>query len=140
MDRLLEFSANHLWLVSAFLVVLGALLWTTFGGAVRHAVSPAQGVLLLNKEGAIPVDIRAEANYRAGHIINAVQLDIDRFEETAKKLEKHKAKPLLVYCDSGTASGKAVRKLRQAGFLQVSQLQGGLAAWRGENLPLEKSK
>jgi rhodanese-related sulfurtransferase len=140
MDRLLEFSANHFWLVSAFWVVLSALMWTLLGGALRNSLSPAQSVLLLNKESGVPVDVRSEANYRAGHIINAVHLDLAHFDETAKKLDKFKTKPLLVYCETGTTASKAVKKLRQAGFGNVVQLQGGIAAWRQENLPLEKSK
>lgn len=140
MARLLEFVSHHPWLVSAFLAVLIALLYTVIRGATGSAVSPAEGVLLLNREGAVPVDTRPEASYRAGHIINAVRIEMAQFEEGLKKLEKLRTKPLLVYCESGSASGKAVAALRSAGFPRVFELRGGMAAWRADNLPVETSR
>lgn len=140
MARLLEFATNHPWLMSAFFTVLLMLIWTLIKGATGNALSPAQSVLLLNREGAIPVDLRPDASYRAGHIINAVRLELAQLDEGVKKLEKFKTKPLLVYCDSGTNSAKALARLRAAGFPKVFQLHGGIAAWRADNLPLEVNK
>lgn len=137
MDRLFEFATNHFWLVTAFFLVLNLLLWTLFKGATGGALSPAQGVHLLNREEGLPIDLRGEADFRAGHIINAVRLDPAQFDEAVRKLEKHKARPLLVYCASGQTSGKTVARLRAAGFARVHELHGGLAAWRADNLPLE---
>lgn len=139
MARLLEFATNHPWLVSAFFTVLLMLIWTLIKTA-GSALSPAEGVLLLNREGAVPVDLRPDASYRAGHIINAVSVELAQLEEGVKRLEKFKTKPLLVYGESGTNSSKAVARLRAAGFPKVFQLHGGIAAWRAENLPLEIHK
>jgi rhodanese-related sulfurtransferase len=140
MARLIEFATNHPWLVSAFITVLLMLLWTLLKMATGNGLSPAQSVQLLNREGALPVDVRSEASYRAGHIINAVRVDPAQLDEGLKKLEKYKSKPLLVYCDVGSGSAKVVTQLRAAGYASVFQLQGGIAAWRTENLPLESSK
>ncbi len=140
MARLLEFATNHLALVGAFASVLSVLVWTTLQGAMSSAVSPQRGVALLNREGALPIDVRPNANYRAGHIINALQIEPTEMAQAATKLDKHKARPLLVYCDAGTVSAQVARHLRRAGFGQVHVLQGGLTAWRTENLPLETPK
>jgi len=140
MARILEFASHHLWLVSAFMAVLVALLYTVIKSAVGNALSPAEGVLLLNREDAVPVDLRPEASFRAGHIINAVNLDPAKLDEAPKKLEKFKARPLLVYCDSGNSSSKAVTRLRAAGFPKVFELRGGLAAWRADSLPVETGR
>jgi rhodanese-related sulfurtransferase len=137
MDRLFEFATNHFWLVTAFFVVLNLLLWTLLKGAIGSALNPAQGVHLLNREDGLPVDLRGETEFRAGHIINAVRLDPTQFDESVRKLDKHKTRPLLVYCASGQASAKTVARLRAAGFSRVHELHGGLAAWRADNLPLE---
>ena len=138
MARLLEFATHHLALVGAFGAVLLVLLWTLVQSAFNNALSPQRGVLLLNRDGALPIDARMVSAYRVGHIINAVQIEPSAFAEAPAKLEKHKTRPLLVYCDTGTTSAQLARRLRSAGFTQVHVLQGGLATWRSENLPLEK--
>jgi rhodanese-related sulfurtransferase len=140
MARILEFVTNHLMLVSAFGAVLVALLWTLIKDLGSNAISPQQGVMLLNRENAIPIDIRNSASYRAGHIINALNLELAELSGSMAKLEKYKAQPLLLYCDAGVSSQKAVKELVKAGFSKVYQLRGGLSAWRSENLPLEASK
>ncbi len=56
----------------------------------------------------------------------------------AETLKKYKEKPVIVYCENGTASGGAARTLRAGGFNKVVTLRGGLQSWRQENLPLVK--
>ena len=51
---------------------------------------------------------------------------------------KRKDKPLIVYCDDGNRSGKAVAALKGQGFGKVVSLSGGLGAWRQAGLPVEK--
>jgi rhodanese-related sulfurtransferase len=140
MARLIEFTTNHFWLVSAFCVVLGVLCWTMLQGTLSNALSPQQAVLLLNREDAVPIDIRSDANYRGGHIINAVHVEYAKLDAELSRLEKFKSRPLLVYCDSGVTSGQAVKRLRRAGFGDVRHLAGGITAWRNDNLPLEGKK
>ena len=53
-------------------------------------------------------------------------------------LKKHKAKTLIVCCDSGSLATSAVRQLKAQGFTQAFNLRGGITAWRSENLPLTK--
>jgi rhodanese-related sulfurtransferase len=53
-------------------------------------------------------------------------------------LKKYRQKPLIVYDESGSLGGSTARQLKQQGFLQAFNLRGGLAAWRSDNLPLEK--
>lgn len=137
MDRLIEFVTHHPLLVGAFVGLLGMLLATAFRGARGGSVTTARGVELLNREEAVPVDLRGEAAFRAGHIIQALRLDPARFEAEVKKLERLRERPLLVYCETGASSGKTVARLKAAGFPKVFELHGGIAAWRADNLPLE---
>jgi rhodanese-related sulfurtransferase len=140
MPQLLEFVTNHFLLVGAFGGVLIALLWTLASGFGSNALSPQQGVMLMNREQALPLDVRNATSYRAGHIINAINIELSELPGAATKIEKYKALPVIVYCDAGTSSAQAAKKLRQVGFTKVYQLQGGLSAWRSDNLPLEASK
>lgn len=140
MAQLIEFIGNHLALVAAFIGVLVALLYTLVQGGGAAALSPQRAVLVLNQDDAIPVDVRPEAAYKAGHIINAVNVSQQDITSGAARLAKHKDRPLLVYCESGVQSGAAVKALRRQGFTKVYNLRGGLAAWRGENLPVQGAR
>lgn len=49
------------------------------------------------------------------------------------KLKKEEA--VFVYCLSGGRSSAAAAQLRQSGFKNVIELNGGIMKWRGANLP-----
>jgi len=140
MAQLIEFIGNHLALVAAFIGVLGALLYTLVQGGGAAALSPQRAVLVLNQDDAVPVDVRPDAAYKAGHIINAVNVSQQDITGGAARLAKYKDRPLLVYCESGLQSGAAVKALRRQGYTKVYNLRGGLAAWRGENLPVQGAR
>lgn len=140
MAQLIEFIGNHFVLVAAFAGILVALVITLVQGGGAAAVSPQRAVLILNQENAIPVDLRPNAEFKAGHIINAVNVSMQDIAAGAAKLEKFKAQPLLVYCEAGAQAGNAVKTLRKLGYGKVHCLQGGLAAWRGEHLPVSTGK
>jgi rhodanese-related sulfurtransferase len=140
MAQLIEFIGNHLALVAAFLGVLTALVYTLIQGGGAAALSPQRAVQVLNQEGALPVDLRPEAAFKAGHIIQAVNVSAQDIAAGAAKLAKHKARTLLVYCDGGVQSAAAVKALKKQGFDKVYHLRGGLTAWRGENLPVDSAR
>ncbi len=101
------------------------------------AVAPADAVRLANS-GALLLDVRDSQAYEAGHIIEARHIAAAELAAKADTLKKYKEKPIIVYCDTGAASGAAARTLREAGFSKVVTLRGGLQSWRQENLPLVK--
>ncbi len=50
----------------------------------------------------------------------------------------NKDEPLYIYCRSGNRSGKAASKLKELGFKEVYDLQGGVLDWKKKNLELIK--
>ena len=135
MPQIIEFASHHLALVAAFFAILGALLVTLRQGA--DGLSPGQVVQMLNKDNALAVDIREESLFNAGRIINAVRVSPENLATDGGPLKKHQERPLLLYCETGASCAKPLQTLRRAGFAKVYRLQGGLVAWRGENLPLQ---
>ena len=137
MPQLIEFASNHFALVASFFAILGALLVTLRHG--NDGLTPGKLVLLLNKENALAVDIREESLFKAGHIINSVRVSPENLGTDGGPLKKHQERPLVLYCETGASCAKPLQTLRRAGFTKVYRLQGGLAAWRGENLPLQSA-
>ncbi|MEI6458609.1 MAG: rhodanese-like domain-containing protein [Pseudomonadota bacterium] len=133
--------ASHHWVLlpltlAAAIVVL--VLETRARTANFASIGPMETVRLLNSGGLL-IDIRAQEAFAAGHIPNARNLPGSAIVEGAKAIERFKDKPVIAYCDTGMTAGAAARHLGRLGFNKAYNLRGGLAAWRQENLPVEKA-
>ena len=139
MDRLVDYFTNHPLLAGAAvlmtIVVLGYELRRRGEGAL--AVGPAEAIRLVNG-GAVLVDVRSANLFKDGHIEGARNVPGDQIADGGKGLEKYAGKRVVLYCDSGSTAGAAVRTLLRAGARDVFSLRGGLAAWRQDNLPVVK--
>jgi thioredoxin len=84
---------------------------------------------------AIILDVRTPEEFENGHLNKAQNIDLngDDFSEKVKAIDK--SKPVFVYCLSGGRSASAAAQLRSEGFKQVYELDGGIMAWRNDNLP-----
>ena len=89
----------------------------------------------LINQGATVVDVREAARFDGGHIVDAVNIPPDELAAKAETRLKKK-RPVLLVCDTGARSGRLVGTLRKAGFDNAWSLDGGLAAWQRDNLPL----
>ena len=141
MDQILEFAGNNTLLVSAFLIVLSALIWNLFsdpGG--KNSVDPMAATGLINHDDAVVVDVRSMAEFKDGHIVNAINIPLNGFGNSLKQLEKHKDKPIVAVCRSGSRSGSACNVLRKNGFENVKNLRGGMMAWENANLPVKRKR
>ena len=102
------------------------------------SVSTLQATLLMNQQNALVLDVREAAEYEKGHVLAARNIPLGELEARSAELEKHKAKPVIVVCDTGNRSGRAAAALRKKGFEQVFTLGGGIGAWQQAGLPVEK--
>ena len=139
MEQVIEFAGNHALLVGAFLVVLTALIWNLAmdpGG--KNAVDTLGATAMINHEDAVVLDVRSMAEYKDGHIVNAVNIPLNGLGSNLKQLEKHKDKPIVAVCRSGSRSGSACSVLRKNGFENVKNLRGGMMAWESANLPVRR--
>ena len=139
MSRFVEFVRNNLLLFAVALVSGGMLLWPfvrrTTGGPW---VSTTQATHLINREEALVVDVREPNEFAAGHVLGAKNLPLARLDASGADLAKRKERPVIVYCDGGERSAKALAALKKQGFTRVANLSGGIAAWQQAGLPVEK--
>lgn len=137
LQRLLEYATNHPFLAAAAaLMALVVLAYELRSRAQSAAsVAPADAVRLVNG-GAVLVDVRSPADFKAGHIGGARNVPGSDIVGGAKALEKHREKTLVMCCETGATSASAARELARQGFKNVVNLRGGLAAWRQDNLPV----
>lgn len=139
MDQLIEFAGNHFLLVTSFFFVLTLLIMNLLQDGGGTALTSQQAVQFLNQSDAVAIDTRNEADYAAGHIINAQHIEAAELKPGTENVDRLKDKPVLVYCAGGVSSTALVRKLKRAGFEQVRSLRGGINGWKTDNLPVTKS-
>jgi len=139
-ERLPEFIANHLILVTLFVAILSMLIWNVFGTAMSGVsqLNPMEVTRLMNQEKAILVDLRTDNDYLSGHILNAINIPGGELENRKKELEKHKKNPVILCCGHGNDSVKAGRILKYDGYEKVFALKAGLESWRSANLPITR--
>jgi rhodanese-related sulfurtransferase len=137
MESILEYAGRHPFLFGGMLLMFAVVFAYEMRMARRKGVdvSPAEAVALINA-GAQPLDIRATAQYEKGHILDARNVPQGDLEQQLPSLLKLKDRGVLVYCENGANSVKAVETLKARGVDNVKSLRGGLAAWRNESLPV----
>ena len=76
------------------------------------------------------IDVRTPEEYSEGYIKHAKNINFydDNFMEKMSALNKES--PVYVYCKLGGRSGKAAKKLKEAGFTKVYDLDGGILQWK----------
>ncbi len=129
---------NFLLLAVAFVSGI-MLIWPVARrGAGGPSVSTMEATQLINRQDALVLDVREQAEYAQGHILNARGLPLSKIETRIGELAKYKSKPVIVYCASGNRSSAAATALRKGGFSNVVNLRGGFAAWQQAGLPVQK--
>jgi rhodanese-related sulfurtransferase len=140
MERLLDYLTRHPFLVSlAVALALAVLVFELRSRKQSYAaVQPQEAIQLMN-QGAAVYDLRDAAAFAAGHITGAKHLDPAQHANAADTLKKFREKLLIVYCETGSKATALTRSLHASGFTKVFNLRGGLAQWRADGLPLQRS-
>ena len=135
----MKFLIDNWILIFAALTSGGLLLWPTLArGTQGAALTTAEAVRLINREKAVLIDVCEPAEYAAAHVAGARNIPMSALEGH-KSLPSNKNLPLVLVCQSGARATRAAGMLRKLGYANVQPLEGGLAAWRSANLPVEKS-
>lgn len=133
----MDFVRNNLLLFVVAFVSGAMLLWPLFRrGAGGPWVNTAEATHLINREDALVLDVRDPGEFGAGHILGAKNVPLSRIGDA--EVAKRKDRPVIVYCEGGERSSKAVAALKRQGFARVVNLTGGLRAWQQAGLPVEK--
>jgi len=119
---------------------LGCLLLflaCTSNGQKNLTATPDKFSRAIQADNIQLLDVRTADEYKSGHIKNALQanwLNRAEFDDRTSHLDKQK--PIFIYCLSGGRSGAAAQALVALGYT-VTNLEGGINAWKRENMPLE---
>ena len=85
--------------------------------------------LLDGKEDFILLDIRTEKEYQAGHIEGAIWFPRGNLEFYVQELIPDPAANIVLYCRSGGRSALATLTMKDMGYRNVVDLEGGFKEW-----------
>lgn len=101
-------------------------------------VSPQQLVALVNGQQAAVIDLRDAADFRKGHIVDAVNIPYGKVDDRWGEFEALRERPIVLVCKMGQFSSAVGKRLLGKGFKQVYRLGGGLSEWQVSQMPLVK--
>jgi len=86
--------------------------------------------------GVVTLDVRTPGEFVSGHLVNALNIDVEgsQFDAEIGKLDKEAT--YAVYCRSGRRSQVAIDRMKDAGFKNLVNLNAGVQEWAAAGLPL----
>ncbi|MBL8512146.1 MAG: rhodanese-like domain-containing protein [Betaproteobacteria bacterium] len=135
-----EFISQNLMLVALFVISGAMFIWPTIGKLFSgdREISTLEATRLLNTGNALILDIRDNSAFAAGHIPKSRNIPMPDIAKRVDEIGKFKEKPVVLACQNGGRSNAVTRQLKQLGFVDIYQLQGGYNAWQQAGLPIEK--
>lgn len=82
------------------------------------------------------IDARDRSEFNFRHILGAISLPMAELVERAQSCLES-SRDIYIYGETDDETAQAATKLRNAGFQNVSELRGGVAAWRAVDYPVE---
>lgn len=139
---------KRFWLLTVLVLLLAAC-----GGAAQEATLPEEGLgdapLALSdtvdvetvaevreRDDVLVLDVREQWEYDEGHIPGVTLIPM---AEVSQRLDDiPAAKTVIVTCRSGNRSGQVADYLRQQGFDNVHNMDGGILAWEAAGYDVER--
>ena len=88
---------------------------------------------LLNDDDLVLLDTRNTYETRLGTFQNAIELDLDTFRSFPEAVDKlgdeYKDKEIVMFCTGGVRCEKASVIMKDAGFTNIKQLEGGILGY-----------
>ncbi len=84
--------------------------------------------MLASRIKFVLVDVRRPEEFSAGHIDGAILMPLETIDAAYRNLPKDTR--LVVYCQAGQRSARAVAFLLAHGYGEAVSLDGGFVAWR----------
>lgn len=135
MERWFEFMGNHPFLFG-LLAVLIVMFFIFEGKRNGRKISPQSLGVLVKIKNAMLIDLRDAKDFREGHISGSRNIPYSQIANHLDEL-KTSERPIVFICNLGQVAGTA---LAQVAHTDSYRLDGGIANWKAQGLPLVKAK
>jgi rhodanese-related sulfurtransferase len=116
-------------LTIVFLIIVAFLAYRMFAptkGVNKWSASDLKQKL--GDRNRFYLDVRTPAEFKGNHIKGFKNIPLQVLPTQLDKIPKDKE--VIVICQSGMRSKQAVKQLKKAGYAQVTEVSGGMNAWR----------
>ncbi len=121
-------------LVAAILFAVIVFIGQGQAAGLSATISPERAYTLY-QEGAFVLDVREQEEWDEYHAPNTTLIPLGELEQRLSELPKDQI--IVVVCRSGNRSDEGRDILKNAGFSQVTSMDGGLKTWRDLGYPIE---
>lgn len=101
-------------------------------------VSPADAAQVIADDpaGLIVLDIRTLEEFNEARLADAIMVDFyaEDFADQLDTLDKEV--PYVMYCRTGNRTSEAVKTMKELGFLEVYEIEGGIVNWYEQGYPI----
>ena len=96
----------------------------------------APSASIIGDGGVTVLDVRTPAEFSAGHVPDAVNIDVQSssFDTAVGKLPKDAT--YVVYCRSGNRSTTASARMADSGFTTINNVKGSINDWSAAGITL----
>lgn len=101
-------------------------------------ITPDAAHSLVNEQSVTVLDIRTPAEFSAGHIPGAINIDFQASQFESSLISLDKKKPYLMHCAAGGRSSRSLPVFRKLGFTSIYHLTTGYKGWEKAGLPVAK--
>ena len=118
------------------LLVIGLLSVTTLtacSSSTTHTVNPDQAKSMID-QGAGVLDVRTPEEFAQGHLVGAINIDVENPDFQTKVASLQKDATWVVYCHSGRRAALAISEMSTMGFTDLSNA-GGFADLANAGIP-----
>jgi rhodanese-related sulfurtransferase len=140
-DINVTFGLNHK-LAGLALVVLLLVSACSSGSdtATIELVSPAEAAQVIDDDpaGLVVLDIRTPEEFNEVRLAGSLNVDFydADFADQLDTLDKND--PYVMYCRSGNRSSEAIKTMKELGFVEVYEIDGGIVNWYDSGFPVEQ--
>ncbi len=101
-----------------------------------YDISPAEALRMI-EGGAQVLDVREPREFERQHLEGAVLIPLGELSDRLEEIDY--TRPAVFVCQIGERSSRAVKALREAGFNETYNLEGGMIAWVNQRLPVKSA-
>ena len=121
--------------VAAFLTLAQPQIGAVRDGVVHVNAEEAAELIRQNPNLKV-LDVRTRPEFLTGHIAGAVQINYFRLDFREQLAAQTFPNGVLVHCQSGGRSTRALRLLKDQGVETIYHLDGGMVAWQNAEYPV----
>lgn len=92
-------------------------------------INPEDLKNLLKAKEAILIDVRNNQKYKNEHIPGSINIFSESLIDDLKG-KYAKDQKIILYCTSGNRSAKALQKMKESGYVNISHLERGIGQWK----------